>query len=74
MQLFLGINQASRLEDTARVDREATSAFTADLLLNGVQTLNRGLMYLSAAHSDEDIAQTKAAFSKAIASVVARAA
>lgn len=71
MQLFVGQREIAGLNDVALVDREATTELTAELLLNGVQTLNRGLMYLSAAHTEDDIAQTKQAFSAAIAAVTA---
>jgi glutamate-1-semialdehyde 2,1-aminomutase len=67
LQVFLGLPQAETLADTARADRDATLDFTGALLLAGVQTLPRGLMYLSAAHTDADIAATKAAFDTAIA-------
>lgn len=66
MQIFLGLEQVSGLADLARIDRPATAAFCGELLMAGVQTISRGLMYLSAAHSDADIELTKAAFGRAI--------
>lgn len=66
LQLFMGLDTLSGLSDVSRIDREATIEFTADLLGQGVQTLPRGLMYLSAVHADADIAATKDAFATAI--------
>lgn len=67
LQIFLGIDQVAGLGDLPRIDRAATAAFCGELLLAGVQTIARGLLYLSATHSDEDIALTKAAVTRAIA-------
>ncbi|MFT4012632.1 MAG: aminotransferase class III-fold pyridoxal phosphate-dependent enzyme [Paracoccus sp. (in: a-proteobacteria)] len=66
LQIFLGMEHVSGLADLARIDRAATSAFCGELLLQGVQTISRGLFYLSAAHADTDIEATKAAFTRAI--------
>ncbi|WP_158970582.1 aspartate aminotransferase family protein [Chachezhania sediminis] len=72
LQIFMGLRELTGLSDLPRIDRDATMAFTGDLLVNGVQAISRGLMYLSAAHTDDDIAVTKDAFTRAIAGAAAR--
>lgn len=67
LQIFVGMRRLEGLADSARIDRAATSAFAADLLTSGVNIIGRGLMYLSAAHTDADIEATKTALKQAIA-------
>lgn len=74
VQVFLGTPQLKTLGDTANADLEATSAFAADLLSQGVQIIPRGLLYLSSEHTDEDIETTKTALGEAIRRAAARAA
>jgi glutamate-1-semialdehyde 2,1-aminomutase len=66
MQIFAASAPIETLRDTARVDREATLLFTGALLREGVQTLPRGLCYLSSAHSLADIEATEAAIAAAM--------
>jgi glutamate-1-semialdehyde 2,1-aminomutase len=42
------------LADLASVDKERTLDLTGALLAHGVATLPRGMMYLSAAHTESD--------------------
>jgi len=72
VQVFVGQGDITTLADSARLDRQANAEFAGDLLAEGVQIINRGLMYLSAEHSDDDIARTKDAFARAIAAAAAR--
>lgn len=72
LQVFVGQGDITTLADAARIDRSANADFVGDLLTEGVQMINRGLMYLSAEHSDNDIALTKDAFARAIAAAVVR--
>ena len=67
LQLFAGAESVPALADLAKVDKEGTQDLTGLLVKHGVATLPRGLMYLSTAHSDEDIALTMKALSAAIA-------
>lgn len=66
VQVFVGRGDIARLSDTVRMDRAANAAFAGALLAAGVQIIGRGLIYLSAEHSPEDIARTKDAISQAI--------
>lgn len=68
LQIFVAHEAIATLPDTAKVDRDATLRFTAQLLRRGVFTLPRGLCYLSAVHSDDDIAMTERAIVAAIQS------
>lgn len=72
LQIFLGMSQVTGLSDIARIDRAGTAAFMGELLVNGVYAISRGLMYMSAAHTDDDLARTKDAFSRTIAATAAR--
>jgi glutamate-1-semialdehyde 2,1-aminomutase len=58
LQYFLGATQVPDLASLANVDSNLNLLFSAALLQHGVTTLPRGLMYLSAAHTDSDIALT----------------
>lgn len=74
LQVYLGTDRVDTLADLRKVDQEATQNFCGDLLVNGVQLLPRGLMYLSTVLTDADIADTKAAISAAVAEAAQRAA
>jgi glutamate-1-semialdehyde 2,1-aminomutase len=65
VQLFAA-DAVPTLADLPRVDRERTLDFTALLLRHGVATLPRGVMYLSTAHTDDDVAATLDALTAAI--------
>lgn len=69
LQIFMNTPQVQSLSDTALVDRKATAAFAEQLLIRNVQIIPRGLMYLSTAHSDADMEDTKAAMTAAVAAV-----
>jgi glutamate-1-semialdehyde 2,1-aminomutase len=66
VQLFAGAEAIPTLDDLPKVDRERTVDFTALLLRHGVATLPRGVMYLSTAHGDEEVAGTLRALTAAI--------
>jgi glutamate-1-semialdehyde 2,1-aminomutase len=70
VQLFAGARSVVSLADLGRVDREHTLELTGALLERGIAALPRGMMYLSAAHTDDDIAATLDALGAAIATVV----
>ena len=72
IQVFLGAEDIARFADLPRADFEATKRFAAALLLAGVQIIPRGLLYLSAAHSDRDIEDTEAVIDSALAAVAER--
>lgn len=67
MQIALGIDRMETLASAAKADFPATQKFAGRLLSRGVQIIGRGLMYMTAAHGDEDIAETKTAFDAAFA-------
>jgi len=69
LQIFAAEAAIETLRDTAQVDKENTLLFTGALLREGVQTLPRGLCYLSAAHSLADIEATEAAIAAAVDAV-----
>ena len=66
VQLFAGAESVPTLADLAQVDKEGTQNLAGLLVQQGVTPLPRGLMYLSTAHTDEDIALTMKALSAAI--------
>ena len=66
VQLFAGAVSVPTLADLARVDKERTLDLTELLVKHGVVPLPRGLMYLSTAHTDEDIEVTMKAMRAAI--------
>jgi glutamate-1-semialdehyde 2,1-aminomutase len=66
VQLFAGADAVPTLADLPRVNKERTLDFTALLLRHGIATLPRGVMYLSTAHTDEDIDVTLQALTAAI--------
>lgn len=51
--------------DFAEVDRERTRRFHSALLAEGINSVGRGLWFLSTAHDDEDIDRTLAAVERA---------
>ncbi|PYD46663.1 hypothetical protein C3920_13970 [Novacetimonas pomaceti] len=68
LQVFAGVRRVDGIGDLAGIDRDATLLLTEELLREGVFTLPRGLMYLSAIHTDEDISTTLAAITRAVRS------
>jgi glutamate-1-semialdehyde 2,1-aminomutase len=66
VQLFAGTSDVPTLKALGTVDKEATLDLTALLLQHGVATLPRGIMYLSTAHTEDDLARTLAALDAAI--------
>lgn len=69
LQIFLGTPKIKKLADTANINKEQTADFASELLMRGVQIIPRGLMYLSGAHTEDDIEVTKRAFDGAFAAV-----
>jgi glutamate-1-semialdehyde 2,1-aminomutase len=69
VQLFAGAHAVPTLADLAAIDKARTLELTGALVTRGVAALPRGMMYLSAAHTDDDIAQTLTALEGAIASL-----
>jgi len=69
VQLFAGAGPITTLADLARVDKDRTLDLTSALVLRGVAPLPRGMMYLSAVHSDADIAATLQALTGAIEAI-----
>ncbi len=66
VQLFAGAEDVLTLAELPRVDKDATLTLTALLIEHGVAPLPRGLMYLSTAHDDADVAFTIDALTRAI--------
>ena len=69
VQLFAGTRAVPTLSDLASVDKERTLDLTGALLARGVATLPRGMMYLSAAHTESDIDATLGALTEAIETI-----
>lgn len=69
VQLFAGIASVPTLRHLAEVDKNRTLVLTGALVDRGVAPLPRGMMYLSAAHTDADIDATLAALGTAIAAL-----
>jgi glutamate-1-semialdehyde 2,1-aminomutase len=65
VQLFAGADAVPTLAELPHVDKNRTLDFTALLLRHGVATLPRGVMYLSTAHTDEDVDVTLRALTAA---------
>jgi glutamate-1-semialdehyde 2,1-aminomutase len=72
VQLFAGASSVPTLSYLGVVDRESTLELTGALVERGVAALPRGMMYLSAAHTDDDIALTLKALTGAIAAQAQR--
>ena len=66
LQLFAGLRRLAGLNDLASVDREGVLVLTGALLCQGVQTIPRGLMYLSAAHGEAEIEMTMRAITSTL--------
>lgn len=71
LQLFAGVDRMERFADIGRADREMVLRFTGLMLLAGALSLPRGLMYLSTAHGDAELAATRAAITAAMESFAA---
>jgi glutamate-1-semialdehyde 2,1-aminomutase len=69
VQLFAGTREVPTLADLGSVDKERTLDLTGALLTRGVATLPRGMMYLSAAHTESDIDGTMTALTEAIETI-----
>lgn len=69
IQLFAGARQLDRIDDLAKADKVKVLKLTEGCVLNGLNPLPRGLMYLSASHTSEQVAITKAAFSRILKSL-----
>jgi glutamate-1-semialdehyde 2,1-aminomutase len=69
LQIFLGLPRIERLADTANIDKRMTARFAEELLKHNVQIIARGLMYLSSAHTRQDIDLTKDAIAQAFAAL-----
>jgi glutamate-1-semialdehyde 2,1-aminomutase len=69
VQLFAGTRAVPTLADLASVDKSRTLDLTGALLARGVATLPRGMMYLSAAHTESDIDATLIALTEAIETI-----
>lgn len=67
LQIFLGLPKITGLSDTAHIDKQLTARFAEEMLKRNVQLIARGLMYLSSAHTREDIDLTKDAMTQAFA-------
>jgi glutamate-1-semialdehyde 2,1-aminomutase len=55
----------------AKCDKERYNAFTLAMLTHGVRLIGRGIWYISAAHTEDQIAQTLEAAEKSLAKVYA---
>jgi len=73
VQLFAGASSVPSLSDLSAVDKERTLDLTGALIERGVAALPRGMMYMSAAHTDDDIARTLDALTGAIGHLAAGA-
>jgi glutamate-1-semialdehyde 2,1-aminomutase len=69
VQLFAGTRAVPTLADLASVDKSRTLDLTGALLAHGVAALPRGMMYLSAAHTESDIDATLSALTEAIETI-----
>ncbi|MFM8989970.1 MAG: aspartate aminotransferase family protein [Alphaproteobacteria bacterium] len=66
LQLFAGVDRMERFADIARADRDLVLRFTGEMLRAGAIALPRGLMYVSTAHGEEELAATRAAITAAM--------
>lgn len=69
VQLFAGVKSVPALRDLAHVDKDRTLDLTSALVDRGVAPLPRGMMYVSAAHTDADIERTLVTLTGAITSL-----
>ena len=66
LQLYAGVDRMERFADIARADRDLVLRFTGEMLRAGALALPRGLMYVSTAHGEEELATTRAAITAAM--------
>ena len=71
VQLYAGTSSIPTLAELTRVSRAGTLALTEAMIREGVAPLPRGLMYLSAAHTDADIDRTLSAIDRSFAAAAA---
>jgi glutamate-1-semialdehyde 2,1-aminomutase len=71
---FVSPGPVDTYQDTLKADRAAYRRLAALLLQQGVHVIPRGLLYVSTAHSDADLAETEGAIARAMARVRAEAA
>jgi glutamate-1-semialdehyde 2,1-aminomutase len=62
---FLSASPVTTYDDTLRADAAGYRRFARALLEEGVHVIPRGLLYVSSAHTDEDLEVTRAAARKA---------
>jgi glutamate-1-semialdehyde 2,1-aminomutase len=71
----LSFNEAPPIRDyrdwATKCDKERYNAFTLAMLTNGVRLIGRGIWYVSAAHTEEQVAQTLEAAEKSLTKVYA---
>jgi len=67
MQIALGLTEMTTFADTAKADFARTQRFAGKLLSRGIQIIGRGLLYMTDAHGDDDIAETMSVFDEAFA-------
>ncbi len=65
MQIALGLTEMKAIADTANADFARTQRFAGKLLSRGIQIIGRGLLYMTDAHCDDDIAETMYVFDEA---------
>lgn len=66
IQLFAGVSAMDGISDLGNANKVEVVKLTEACVINGLNPLPRGLMYLSAAHTDADIVATLAALSRAL--------
>jgi glutamate-1-semialdehyde 2,1-aminomutase len=68
---FSALPRATEFRHVAADDRAAYQAFCRGMLLEGVRLIERGLWYVSAAHTQDDIAMTLAAADRVLGRIAA---
>lgn len=66
LQVFAGLKRMQGIGDLSKLDRDGTMRLMEALLRRGVQAIHRGVLYLSAAHGEEEIAFTERALTGAM--------
>jgi len=66
LQLFAGVQRMERFADIASADRDLVLRLTGEMLRAGAIALPRGLMYVSTAHGEAELAATRAAITAAM--------
>jgi len=66
VQMFVAAGEMNRIGDLAKADRVKVLKLTEACVLHGLNPLPRGLMYLSAAHTEAHVNETKVALSHAL--------